>query len=449
MRRALVVGGGYAGCAAAVELADLGFEVTLLEARRQWGGRATSWPDPRLGDPVDNGQHIWLGCYRETRRLLARLGSAHRVEFAPVLDLLWLELGGRRSRLRAGPGRVGLALGLLGLTRVPLAERVRLGRALAAGEAPPAGATVARWLEVLGQGPSARRFFWQPFCEAALNETPDRAAALPLYRALVEAFRGSAEDAALGLPRAGLADLLAPIVDCLAARGGRALLGRAAREVRAAPDGGYETVLESGESLGSEALVLALPAADAQALAAAGALSDVAAALEPAARTALSPIVSVTLWFDRPVLPARVVGLVSPPAGGGPGFSFAFDRGALVGGTPGRWPLTLVASAARSIVGLPARGVVERARAALDAYGVTTAAPLAERVIKEPRATPSLTPEAERARPACATRRLGLAVAGDWTATGLPATLEGAVRSGRAAARAAAGLPGEESVLSA
>jgi predicted NAD/FAD-dependent oxidoreductase len=149
----------------------------------------------------------------------------------------------------------------------------------------------------------------------------------------------------------------------------------------------------------------------------------------------VSPIVTVTLWFDAPVLPAPMVGLLAPRGGSPPAFQWAFDRAHHVKGPSGTWPVALVGSAADDIATRPTAELLALAAATLAAYGITTRVPLAGRVVKEPRATPAFDPAADRVRPAEASGRAGLAFAGDWTATGLPATLEGAVRSGRAAAR--------------
>ncbi len=437
MNDAIVIGGGWAGVAASVALSDAGARVTLLEARRTWGGRATSWPDPRLGDPVDNGQHVFLGCYAKTRALLARLGTASLVAFQDGLDLEYRELGGRTSRLTApgALGRAGLALGLACWTRIPLGERIGLARALVSAPPPPPGATVERWLDTLGAaaGPTVRRFFWHPLTEAAINETPDRAPAALLFSTVVNAFRGTASDAALGLASVGLGELVAPVGAVLAARGGQAFLGHAVAAVGPAADGAQRVTLEDGRTFDVPHVVLAVPAAEARELVAA-AWPDIARSLDAAAAVPSAPIVTVTLWFDRPVLTAPVVGLVAPPAGGGPGFHWAFDRSALVGARDGRHAITVVASAARTLVAQPVARVVEAARATLSAYDLTTATPLDARVVKEPRATPSYDAVSVGARPAVTTGRPGLVVAGDWTASELPATIEAAVRSGRAAA---------------
>jgi len=436
MKDALVVGGGYAGIACALALADASVPVTLLEARRAWGGRATSWPDPKMGDTVDNGQHVWMGCYDDTFALLKRLGTERHVPLGGGLELCFVDPGGRAHRLSAPPalGRAGLALALLCYGALSPVGRWRLARALRSAPPPSDSETALDWLARAGQGAAEVRAFWDPLVLAALNVPLDVASARLVHAVVVAAFRGTPQAATISVPRTGLAELLLPVPDALAACGGRARLGAAVRRATAAPAGGYRLVLEGDETLEAAALVLAVPAADARALVAAG-LPEVAARLEPAAETKVSPIVTVTLWFDARVLPAPMTGLLAPRGGSPPTFQWAFDRAHHVPGPSGTWPVALVASAADDIATRPTAELLALATATLAAYGITTRTPLAGSVVKEPRATPALDPAADRVRPPVDGGRAGLAFAGDWTATGLPATLEGAVRSGRAAAR--------------
>ncbi|MEP7029081.1 MAG: FAD-dependent oxidoreductase, partial [Candidatus Eisenbacteria bacterium] len=295
--------------------------------------------------------------------------------------------------------------------------------------------TVTEWLDRVRHGPAARRAFATALTEAAINLPPAEADAGLLFAVVTRAFRGAATNAAVAVPRAGLAALLDPFVHLLAKRGGRACLGATVRGVARLDSGaGFLVELEGGESLAAERVVLALPAAFAHALVV-RALPAAARRVEAEAATPSSPIVTVTLWFDRQVLDAPLLGLLAPPAGGGPGFHWAFDRGSLLPRTRAAWPVTLVASAAHELATQPTARVLERARAALELYGVTRLAPVAGRVVKEPHATPAYTPARAAMRPGVASGYAGLAFAGDWTATGLPATIEGAVVSGEAAAR--------------
>jgi len=433
---AIVIGGGYAGIAAALALADRGETVTLLEGRRHWGGRATSWPDPKMGDEVDNGQHVWLGCYDNTLALLERLGTRDLVAFADGLDLSYREAGGRAHALRARAafGRPGLALGLLAFGAMPFADRIALGRAIASAPPPSAHETARAWLDRIGQGAPARRAFWSPLTEAAVNLPVEEAAASLLYEVVVRGFRGRASAAAVGVPRAGLARLVAPIEDQLAARGGRARLGAAVRSVGMA----FRVVLESGEQLEAARVVLAVPAEQARALV--DGIPEAAARLEDAARVPSSPIVTATLWYAPAANVPPVTGLLDPAEG----FHWAFDRGAFVPARGEARALTVVASAARALLPLPTAAIVAQARATLARHGLTRAEPVASRVVKEPHATPAFTPEHAAARPTSDSGVPGLAFAGDWTATGLPATIESAVVSGLTASGIVSSPPAPE-----
>src|SRR2546422_824237 len=199
---AIVVGGGFAGLSAATLLAERGVRVLLLEARPYLGGRARSWVDPQTGSTVDNGQHLFLGCYRDTLRFLDRLGSADRLNLQPRLSVPFVEPGGAVSVFALPPLPVFSWSLLTGLMRFPgLAFRERLGLLRVAREvhrrsrrASPAAAdelddlSVSSWLRALGQSARAEERLWHPLATAALNEDPGRASAalfLPVLRELL------------------------------------------------------------------------------------------------------------------------------------------------------------------------------------------------------------------------------------------------------------------------
>jgi predicted NAD/FAD-dependent oxidoreductase len=190
---------------------------------------------------------------------------------------------------------------------------------------------------------------------------------------------------------------------------------------------GFRVTLESGEELEADDVVLAVPAEAARALL--GAIPEAAARLAAAARVTASPIVTATLWFDPAIRMPPLAGLLDPVEG----FHWAFDRGAFVPARGPARPVTLVASTARALLPLPTAEIVAKARATLARHGLTDAEPVATRVVKEPNATPAFTPQAAQERPSQDSGVPGLAFAGDWTATGLPATIEGAVLSGLSA----------------
>jgi len=205
----------------------------------------------------------------------------------------------------------------------------------------------------------------------------------------------------------------------LPSAGGREATGKIRASLfYVAEDGLHLTAVDADVPFGAS------PAEQARALV--QGMPEAAQQLDDAARVGSSPIVTVTLWFEPATPMPPLVGLLDPVEG----FHWAFDRGAFLPYTSQARPVVLVASAAQALLPLPTAEIVARARRALARHGLTDAAPVASRVVKEPHATPAFTPAAARARPSGDSGVPGLAFAGDWTATGLPATIESAVTSG-------------------
>jgi squalene-associated FAD-dependent desaturase len=419
--RIVVVGGGLAGLAAALELADAGQAVTLLEARPTLGGAVQTLPE-RDGDPSpppDNGQHVALGCCTEYLRFLARVGRAESV-WRGRLDLPVLDERGTVARI--GPG--ALALGRY--RHLTLAERVRTARVVRrlGGLEPRAhdGETFAELLRRLGESARAIDRFWDVFMRPALNVRSEEASA--------ELAVFTVQTALLG--RRGASDLVVPVEPLGAMHGdaaGRALEAAGAEvrlRVRAAALEAGAVVLGDGERVAADAVVVALPPAESARL-----LDELDPELED------SPIVSVHMLFDRPLLRSPLAALLGSPA------HWVFDRGRLTGHPPERGQyLTVVASGAPEVAALRGRELVE-----LMATELTRRLGPAElvwsRVSREPAATFLGRPGTAALRRGVETARPRVARAGAWTATGWPATMEGAVRSGRAAARHVLAAAGE------
>lgn len=449
-----VVGAGFAGAAAAMALAEAGVPVVLWEARATPGGRAGAFTDA-AGTDLDTGPHLFLGAYRRTRALLGRLGTADRLAFQGALRVP-LAVDGRRGGLACPgglPAPLALVLGLWGLRPLGLADRLRLLRAahaLRPGSGAPDGATVAAWFDGIGMPPAATRLLWGPLCRAVMNLPPAEADAGPFLRALRLALFGAPGDAGLGWARGGLGELLAPLPKHLASRGGELRHARVAaltRGARGARGGVAALALAGGGRVPATRVVLAVDAFAAhRLLVGAGAAGETTAALG-AMRPA--PIVSCDLWLDRRCVPfapeAPFVGLIPPPATPAAA-EWVFDRddrGAGAGGAGGAagQHVATVAGAANTLADLPAEEVARRALAELArhfpaAQGATL---VRARVVKERRATVRLTPGLARPAPGPVPGVPGLHLCGDYTDTGLPATIEGAVASGEAAARAVLG----------
>jgi squalene-associated FAD-dependent desaturase len=447
-----VVGGGFAGAAAAVGLADAGLPVVLWEAGPTPGGRARGFFDPDSGETLDNGPHLFAGCYRRTRSLLARLGTADGLAFQERLRVPMRVDGADRGLVCPPlPGPAALVLGLMGLGPLSFRERLRLLRAGHALRRPQARSqapdgTVAEWLAGLGMPPAAGRLLWDPLCRAVMNLPPEEADAAVFARALKMALLGDRGEARLGWARNGLGALLGNALGKhLAARGGEVRRDRVTGLTLEAAGGRVTGVVASGGPVAAQRVVLAVDAFAARALLPAdGRLTSLAAALG-AMRPA--PIVSTYLWLDRPVVPlprdTPFVGLVQDASAGAGAAEWVFDRDRMAGGAghhigDGGQRLATVASCADALAELPADRVVERVRRDLaGAFPKLARARVARaRVVKERRATVRITPGLVRPAPGAVPGVPGLFLCGDYTGTGLPATVEGAVVSGEAAARA-------------
>ena len=444
-RRVAVVGGGFAGLAAGVALADRGHEVVVLEAKRRLGGRAYSFRDAATGAIVDNGQHAMMGCYAHTLAFLDRIGAADRV--VRQRDLRVEMRGAYRGAAAVAAVPAPAPLHVAGaLLRYRHLTRVERARALVAGlrvlgmrrRRDPflAHATVADLLERLGQSPNACRVFWYPVAISTCNELPGRAAAAPFAEVLARAFFGTRADAQFVFARVGLSDLYTGLAqERIAIRGGRVEIGAPVSAVETGEGRATAVLLRDGRRIAVDACIVTAPPVATHAL-----LPDEVVQRAPWCHLpalGASPIVSVHLWYDRPALGTDFAGLVGTTT------QFAFDRTRMCGTTVdgGGSQVSAVISAAHeeegwdneriaSVVAADLRAVFPAAR---DARVLRTV------VVKEKHATISCTPEADRLRPGAETPLDNLFLAGDWTATGLPPTIEGAVLSGdRAAALAAA-----------
>ncbi len=446
----LIVGGGLAGLAAGVALASAGKQVRLIEQRPHLGGRARSFRDPVTGSTVDNGQHVIMGCYHETLRFLREIGTLHCVRFEPRLSVRFLESEGHLTSLVCPglPAPWHLLAGVLASSSFAWHQKLevlRLGRALDANDrsnglqGPGArNLTVEQWLVELGQSEPLRRNFWDLLCIAAMNEDPRIASAALFERVLKLALFTSPADSCIGLARGGLSDCYAEAAAAyIRSRGGAVETGRNVAELVISGDACVGVKLADGERIQTRNVISAVPWTQfLQILPAAVRDGDPSFARISLLRPA--PIISINLWFDRAITALDFVALR------GATIQWLFNKGHLL--APGESPslnaeirgyVSLVISGAHSIIG---RSKGDLLGTALDDLGrllppARKARLLRSLVIKERLATFSPSPEAEQSRPTARTSVQGLYLAGDWTSTGFPATIEGAVRSGYTAAR--------------
>ncbi|MEX2270795.1 MAG: hydroxysqualene dehydroxylase HpnE [Vicinamibacterales bacterium] len=432
MRDAVVVGGGFAGLAAAVALTKAGRRVLLIEARGRLGGRATTLVDRITGEPVDNGQHVLFGCYRETLALLEDLGQRDGVYVQPALHVPFIGPDGVRRDLRCAnlPAPFNLATGLMRWTALDMRDRLRAGRiflSLMRGGSPREDETVTAWLVRMGQTRRLRGWLWEPLAIAALNESPDVASANMFAPVLRELFGGDRRAASLVLPVRPLSELYAiPAARYLESRGGVVRLGRPARISR--DDAGF-VVRAGDERWPTHSIVAAVPWHSLATLFEGGMPSELQSIACAAAAMKPVPIVTVNLWYDRPVFEPRDLpfrGLVGRTA------QWVFDR-RITGESASH--VSVITSAAARLSEQSDAAIIELITRDLSESLPLAAAATVNRatVVREKQATFSVRPGSP-VRPAERTPLAGFFLAGDWLATGLPGTIEGAVRSGNRAA---------------
>jgi len=424
MPTAIVAGGGLAGMAAALALAEAGFKVQLFESRAVLGGRASSFTPPEGGDLIDNCQHILLGGCANLLDFYTRLGARDLIRFHR--EFHFVERGGRVSRLRIGPWPapwhlVGSFLRLHFLSAADKLAALRGLRTLAreSGRRGLDDITMGDWLAAQRQPPAALGRFWGPVLAGAVNEELDRMAAAHAFQVFRLLFLGDRRGCELGVPTVPLDRLYEKQLP------GVEIRLRSPVERVAIRHGAAQGALVNGKLEEADHVVLAVPA-------------DRAPALAPELELdhtpfEFVPITGIHLWFDRPVMDLPQAALVESP------IHWVFNK------ADGRYLLAVV-SASRGLVEMSRDAVISLAIRELGDYFAAVRLAELERahVVKELRATFSARPGLEAHRPAAETHIRGLYLAGDWTRTGWPATMEGAVRSGYLAAEAvtrAAGSP--------
>lgn len=432
----VVVGAGLAGIAAACQLADRGFSVHLLEKSCRLGGRAGSHTLSD-GTAVPIGSHLTLGCCSSYLQLLDTLGTGHLVHMQRRLHIAVAHQG-QSSALKAValPHPWALAPSFIRYPFLSLRKKLAVAGALqviARGANPLPGESFAAWLERYNQPMQARRFFWELITAPTLNAPAEMAAAELALLVFRLAVLGGPHTATLGFMPAAASDLLKPASEYLASRRGQLRLRTAVERIDYAPscserEGGpyFEVFLKSGEVLTAPAVIAAVPH------------TDLLELLPPAwrqmpafadlSRLTRRPILDAFLTYDRPVLAEKVIAIPGLPA------LWVFPRPP----KQGQQQIAVSISCPGELMESRAAHIAHWAHEQLGAACpiVRDARLVHTRVQKHRGATFSVAPEDQALRLPSTSPIPGLFLAGDWTATGWPATMEGAVRSGLAAASA-------------
>jgi len=417
----IVAGGGLAGLAATAALCSAGHSVKLFEARPFLGGRATSYEID--SETIDNCQHILLRCCVNLMDFYQRLGVANDIAFHR--EIFFIEPGGRLSTLRAGilPAPNHFAESFLRLSFLSFGEKLAVARAIRAidrerGRADLDRITMQQWLEEKRQPTRAIERFWRQVLVSAINEELDRMAAAHGFQVFRLGFLARKNSYEMGVPAVPLGALYGR--EAWERIGQAELHLRSPIEKIVIENGSVQQVLVAGEQLRADHYICALPFERLSAI-----VPDLPLDL---AGFEHSPITGIHLWFDRPVTDLPHATLLDRT------IQWMFNK------NEGRY-VQLVVSASRSLETMPRADVIALALRELAEFFPAVAGAKLEKahVVKEIRATFSAAPGLELRRPVSRTAIPNLFLAGDWTRSGWPATMEGAVRSGYLAAEAVTG----------
>ena len=439
-RRVAVVGGGVAGLAAACAWGQDGYAVELFERRPYVGGRASSYLHPGVGEVIDNCQHIVLGCCTNVLDLLRRSDAEDTMLWSD--GITFLEPGGRQSKLKPAhlPAPLHSTPSFLTAKALGLRDKIAIARAIAIfvrGSRPEDDRQdFASWLQRTGQTKRGVEHFWKPVLFSALNEDPDRISMRYAAKVFREAFLFSANAGRMGVPRVPLSDMYGRVAMAIERAGGRVHL-RSAVENLCHDDASGRWRLQIGERAEEfDAVVLALSFEGMEKL--------LPALPEGAPRDRLqellsgfshSPLTGIHLWFDREITPLNHAVLLDTTVQWLYNTSrIQPERQSMRGGHL----IELVVSASKSLVPMERQAIIDLALQELALFFPTMqeARLLKAAVVKEVRATYSIVPGLDSLRPSAESGWPGLLLAGDWTATGWPSTMESAARSGYLAAEA-------------
>jgi squalene-associated FAD-dependent desaturase len=426
----LIVGGGLAGLAAAQALAAHGFRVTILEARQRLGGRAGSFTDATTGQLIDACQHVSMGCCTNFAHFCQTVGIAHLIQ--PQRTLYFMTPDRRVSQFRADPwpAPLHLARSFFAAHYLSPTDKLRIGWAL--GRLQPETADDPPFLDWLQRHRQTQRCidrFWGLVLTSALNETPERIGLRYARKIFVDGFLRHPRGFEVALPTVPLGRLYGQeLQDWFARHGVEVRFNTGVRALTVHDGRIADLETRGGEHLTADWYLSAVPFDRLLQLLPA-AVIDSEPFFANLRQLETSPITSVHLWYDRPITRLPHVVLVDCIG------QWLFNRGE---SQPGEYYLQVVVSAARQFRGLGHEEVQQRIVAELSRLlpAARNAALRRARVVTEHQATFSAVPGVDRWRPAQASPIPNLFVAGDWTATGWPATMEGAVRSGWLAAEA-------------
>jgi len=429
-----VVGAGVAGIGAAFALSQSGYQVHLLDRRPYPGGRASSYLHPALGEVVDC-QHVLVGCCTNLIDLFERSGIADAIRWYD--QITFLEANGRASTFRPGllPAPLHYTESFLRAPMLGLRDKLGIARAmttLLAGIPADDHEALDAWLRRLGQTDRARRHFWDPIVVCTLNDNLQNCSARHAAHVFRELFIRSATGGRLGIPTIPLSDLYAAPVRVIQSSGGSVCYRASVEQIQ--PSAQRWRLFGPSVDLAADAVVLAVPFEQMQRLLPGLPANPAATALaESLARFVHSSYTTVHLWFDREITSLDHAALLDTD------LQWIFNKSRIrrVPPEPGSY-VELVIAGSPAYLAMDRQQILARSLENLALYfpEVRNARLIRSGILKEARATFSVIPSLDSSRPSAVSPWPGIFLAGDWTATGWPSTMEGALRSGYLAASA-------------
>ena len=429
-----VIGGGLAGLAAGCALADTGLRVTVFERRPYVGGRASSYEHPGTGEVVDNCQHVLLGCCTNLIHFYEQLGIGGKIRW--FVDLVFMEPGGKSSRIKPSllPAPFHNMPSFLTASVLSLRDKLAIARAFMAMTRGPlpddSSENFQQWLLRHGQTQRAIDHFWKVVLVSALNEDLDRISVRYAFQVFRESFLKSAEAGKMGIPSVPLSDLYGSAIGYIREHGGEVLLRASVTAINLRQQR-VAIASNTGEQEFDFA-VLAAPFQNVATLLPADAMAE--PLKQKLSHFDSSPITGIHLWFDREITSLPHAVLLDRT------IQWMFQKSKFLTAqrdNTGSY-MELVVSASKSLVQKSREEIIEIAlRELAEFFPIVKEAKLVKAaVIKEVYATYSILPGLDQYRPEAKTAWPNIFLAGDWTASGWPATMEGAIRSGYLAAEA-------------
>lgn len=431
-RSVVIVGGGLAGLTAAVELSRLGLKVRLLEKRSFLGGRTYSYREPVTGEIVDNGQHLMMGCYTYTLKYLNQIGTLGLVDRQPALSTSLIDSNGVAHSFSCPRLPAPLHM-LAALFHFDLFHKKDLFNLIfkccsfkrdISDPKRLDNVSAGKWLKKYGQGEKSLHALFEPLILATLNGKPDDVSAMPFAAVLKEAIFASRESSGIVLPKVGLSKLfVGPAAEFIEQRRGEISLSTEITQITE-DDGRIVSVKDSkGNVFDADAFIFAIPPRQLRKLLEGTTLESHVASVD---KLESSPIITVNLWLEEELMKEPMVGLIDSP------IQWIFNRRLIAAESDA---VAAVISGADNEMKCSRRDLIDKTTSELTKYFKKKLSVKHSQVVREPEATVLLKPGTQKWRLETKTPFKNLFIAGDWTNTGIPATIEGAVKSGYFAAQ--------------